>query len=80
VRVVTDGARITFKKNNGPLTCRLVSLWIINSTEHQHYDVDVFVNSGDTCFYVRYDVNLPEGQFIVKIVTGRGDIEVYSVD
>jgi len=79
VRVVMNGMRFTFK-NEGSLTCHLVSLWIINSTVHQHYDVDVFINSGDTCSYVRYDFDLPNGQSTVKVVTERGNIEVYSVD
>ena len=78
VRVVMDGARFTFE-NEGSLTCHLVSLWIINSTVHQHYDIDVFVNSGDMCSYIRYDIDLSGDQFTVKVVTERGNTEVYSV-
>jgi len=79
VRVLTDGVRFTFR-NNGSVTCHLVSLWIINSTIHQHHDIDVFINSGDTYTYTRADINLPDGQCTVKVVLERGNIEVYSVD
>jgi len=47
---------------------------------HQHYDIDVFINSGDTYSYVRDDISLPDGQSTVKVVTERGNIQVYSVD
>jgi len=77
--VKAGGTLFTFE-NSGSLTCHLVSLWVINSTVHRHYDIDVFINSGDTCSYVRYDINLPDGQFLVKVVTERGNMEVYSID
>jgi len=47
---------------------------------HQHYDIDIFVNSGDTCSHIRCDIDLPDGQFTVKVVTERGNMEVYSID
>jgi len=77
--VKTGGTLFTFE-NTSSLTCHLVSLWIINSTMHQHYDIDVFINSGDTYSYVRDDISLPDGQSTVKVVTERGNIQVYSVD
>jgi len=77
IRAVIDGTRFTFK-NEGALTFHLVSLWIINSTNHRRYDINVFVNSADTTTYLRADVSLPAGQFIVKVVTERGNIAVYS--
>lgn len=45
IRAVIDGACFIFK-NSGSLTTHLVSLWIINSTVHQRYDISVFINSG----------------------------------
>jgi hypothetical protein len=79
VRVVINGTSFTFK-NGGSLTSHLVSLWIINSTVHQRYDIDVFINAGDTLSYLRVDILLPSGQSTVKVVTERGNIAVYSVD
>ena len=35
-------------ENNGPLTVHIVSLWISNSTWHQHEDADLFMNAGET--------------------------------
>jgi hypothetical protein len=77
VRAEIDGTRFTFK-NEGALTFHLVSLWIINSTSHQRYDINVFVNSAETTAYLRSDLSLPEGQYTVKTVTERGNIAVYS--
>jgi len=75
--VKPTGTTFTFE-NGGSLTCHLVSLWVINSTVHEHYDMSVFVNSGDTLSYSRVDIILPNGQYTVKAVTERGNIAVYS--
>ena len=72
-----NGARFTFK-NEGALTSHLVSLWVINSTIHQRYDINVFVNSAETATYLRADISLPEDQYMVKVVTERGNIAVCS--
>ncbi len=77
VRVIMDGTQFTFK-NDGSLTLHLVSLWITNSTNHQRYDINVFVNSADTKNYLRTDISLPAGSFSVKVVTERGNMAVYS--
>ena len=76
VRAKIDGANFTFK-NEGSLTSHLVSFWIINSTNHRRYDADIIINSADTFSYVRADVSLPSGQYTAKIVTERGNAEVY---
>ena len=77
VRVVASGTRFTFK-NEGSLTAHLVSLWVNNSTIHQRYDVNVFINSGETLNYTRSDISLPSGEYIVKVVTQRGNTAVFS--
>jgi len=77
VRAKIDGTRFTFE-NEGALTSHLVSLWIINSTNHQRYDINVFVNSAETTTYLRADISLPEGEHTVKVVTERGNTAVYS--
>jgi hypothetical protein len=74
-----NGAGFTFK-NKGALTSHIVSLWIINSTYHQRYSVDIFLNSGKTLPYSRMDIHLPSGQYMVKIVTDRGNAAIYSED
>ncbi len=76
VRAEIDGARFTFK-NGGALTSHLVSLWIINSTDHRRHDIDVFINSAETKTYIRTDISLPEDQYTVKVVTERGNTAVY---
>jgi hypothetical protein len=49
-----------------------------NATVHKRYDADVFINSGETLPYTRTDIALPEGNYIIKVVTERGNIAVYS--
>jgi len=77
VERVTYGSQFTFE-NDGGLTVHLVSLWIINSTDHQRYNINVFVNSAATKNYLRDDVSLPTGSYTIKVVTERGNVAVYS--
>ncbi len=77
VENTTYWSQYTFK-NEGGLTVHLVSLWINNSTIHQHYNINVFVNSAETKTYLREDIPLPTGSYTVKVVTERGNMAVYS--
>lgn len=77
VRAKVDGTQFTFKNDSG-LTVHLVSLWVTNSTEHQHYDINLFINSADIKNYLSYNIPLPEGDYTIKVVTERGNIAVYS--
>lgn len=77
VRALFDGTLFVFK-NEGAITTHLVSLWIINSTSHQRYDISVFMNPGETLVYLHDDIRLPNGQYTVKVVTERGNAAVYS--
>jgi hypothetical protein len=74
---VTSGSQFTFE-NDGGLTVHLVSLWLINSTDHERYDINVFVNSAETKTYLREDITLPTGNFNLKVVSERGNTAVYS--
>jgi len=77
VRVKIDGTQFTFK-NEGGLTVHLVSLWMINSIDHQRYDINVFVNSAETKTYLRGGISFPTGSYTVKVITERGNTAVYS--
>jgi hypothetical protein len=78
IRVKLDGpVQFTFE-NDGGLTVHLVSLWINNSTLHQRYNINVFVNSAETKTSLREDIPIPTGIYTVKVVTERGNIAVYS--
>jgi len=77
VRVVIDGTRFTFQ-NDGALTSHLISLWVNNATNHQRYDINLFVNSGENTTYTRADISLPTENFVVKVVTERGNIAVFA--
>lgn len=77
VRAKIDGTNFTFK-NQGSMTSHMVSLWVINSTNHRRYDLDIFVNSAETFSYIRADISLPSGQYFVKVITERGNTAIYS--
>jgi len=77
VKRLSEGSQFTFE-NTGGLTVHLVSLWVINSTLHQHHDMSLFINAGETETYIREDILLPEGNYAIKAVTERGNIAVYS--
>jgi hypothetical protein len=73
------GAEFTFR-NEGSLTCHLVSLWIVCSAYHDRYDINLYINSGDTVLYVRDDIQLPTKPYIVKVVTEKGNILIYTAN
>ncbi|MGD8566081.1 MAG: hypothetical protein PVF96_07010 [Candidatus Bathyarchaeota archaeon] len=77
VRTVINGAMFTIK-NMGSMTCHLVSMWVNNSTHHLRYNIDLFINAGNTLTFIRSDISLPKDDYIVKFVTERGNISIYS--
>ncbi|MCJ7767739.1 hypothetical protein MUP79_05075, partial [Candidatus Bathyarchaeota archaeon] len=77
VRALVKGTAITIQ-NTGSLTAHLVSLWITTSAGHQRYDLDTYVNAGDTVQIARSDLTLPDTPYIIKIVTQKGNTAVYS--
>ncbi len=79
VRVKINGTSFTFK-NEGSVTSHLVSLWIINSTVHQRYNMDLIVNSAETYSYLRADLSLASGSYTIKVVTERGNKAVYLAE
>jgi hypothetical protein len=79
IRVILDGTMFTFE-NKGSSTSHLISLWVINSTHHQRYDIEVFINSGDVTSNFRSDISLPDKPFMIKVVTERGNVAVFSED
>jgi hypothetical protein len=79
VRAIIDGTRLDLK-NSSPLSIRIVTVWITNSTTHQRYNADLFLNSGEAATYIRADINLPQDILLAKIVTERGNVAVFSED
>jgi len=88
-----DGARTTVRvdfvgvgvkatlfsfRNSGATTSHVVAVWVTNSTVHSRYDANFYINSGMNATFSRVDINLPKGQYIVKAVTERGNVFVYS--
>jgi Na+-transporting NADH:ubiquinone oxidoreductase subunit NqrC len=67
-------------KNTGAISLHLVAVWVSDSTEHQRYDVDLFLNAGESTTYNRTDIALPQGAFLAKVATERGNIAVFSED
>jgi len=76
VDAVINGTRFDMR-NSSPFTTHIVAIWMLNSTYHQRYDVDMFINSGEEATYIRADISLPETDFAAKIVTEKGNTAVY---
>jgi hypothetical protein len=79
VRAIVDGARLDLK-NSSPLSTRIVAVWITDSTTHQRYNADLFLNAGEAATYIRVDIKLPQDIFLAKVVTERGNVAVFSED
>ena len=77
IKARIDGTRFTFQ-NGGALTSHLISLWVNTATNHQRYDINLLVNSGENTTYTRADITLPTENFAVKVVTERGNIAVFT--
>ncbi|MEM2387177.1 MAG: hypothetical protein QXO50_04090 [Candidatus Bathyarchaeia archaeon] len=76
VRVILNGLILEIK-NSGATTAHIVSIWVINATHHMRNDADFFINSGEKATYIRVDISQPAGNFTVKIVTERGNIDTF---
>jgi len=72
-----DGTEFAFE-NTGSVTVHIVALWIDNSTQHQRYPVNLFINSGENLSFFTLDINLPTEPYTIKITTERGNIAVYT--
>jgi hypothetical protein len=77
VRAIIDAARVDVK-NSSPLSLHIVAIWITNSTLHQRYEADLFMNSGESISYLRTDIGLPENDLTARVVTERGNAAVFS--
>jgi hypothetical protein len=75
-----DGGTLFTFKNEGSLTLHIVSLWITNSTHHQRYDINIFINSGETASHTYTNVILPDKPYNVKVITERGNTAVSASD
>jgi hypothetical protein len=79
IKSVTMEKGITFEiKNSGPDGVHIVAIWIIDPYGHKRYDADMFLNSGETGTYRLEEVELPKDYVLVKVVTERGNLAVYS--
>jgi hypothetical protein len=65
-------------KNSGTLTSHIVSLWVINSSFHQRYDVNLYLNSAQNLVFYRDDIDIPSGEYTIEIVTDKGNLAVFS--
>lgn len=74
---------LTFR-NIGGVYIHLVSLWVIDSLGHHHFDsqstpsFDLYLSPGEKKTY-RLSYSWSEGTYIFKVVTEKGTITTYSV-
>ena len=78
VRVVTAEASMEIK-NSSPRGIHIVAIWVTNSTVHTRGEADLFLNSGETARYP-LALPLPQGTFVAKAVTERGNVAVFAGD
>ncbi|MEM2521974.1 MAG: hypothetical protein QXW82_02320 [Candidatus Bathyarchaeia archaeon] len=78
VKVILKHGVVMAFDNQGASTMHIVAIWINNATVHKRYDVDIFINVGETLTVIREDISLPDGWFMVKAVTERGNIGVFE--
>ena len=71
------GVLIVFE-NGGSITSHVVSLWINNSTSHQRYEADLFIVPGETTSELFDSIIIPEGSYIIKASTERGNLAILS--
>lgn len=72
-----NSVQLTFE-NQGPSTAHLVSLWINNSTLHDHRDIDVYVDSGGTTTYTTTFGWRSQNTYTFNAVTERGNVATFS--
>ena len=77
VRIFLNGTLFAVK-NSGPSTIHVVSIWVNNATIHMRVDISYFISSGETEVSILENATLPSGDFVVKVVTDKGNIAVFT--
>jgi hypothetical protein len=75
---VNQGGALITLENDGSLTCHIVSVWVNNSTIHQRYTVNTFINSGETLSQAYSPISLPNGSYTIRVSTERGNMAVLA--
>jgi hypothetical protein len=75
---VINGASLTLQ-NNGSVTAHLVSLWVDSPTIHQRYEMNLWIDAGDSVKCSRGDISLVDNASIVKVTTERGTVSVFKL-
>lgn len=75
VQINFNGVLINIR-NVGATTVHIVSIWIINATNHVRYEENRFLNSGEMACYIREDILWPKSAYMVKVITETGNIAV----
>jgi phage baseplate assembly protein gpV len=71
-----EGTTITLY-NAGSVTVHVVSLWVESPTIHQRFDMDLWINAGDSANCTCNDINANTS--IVKVITDKGTISVFKI-
>ncbi len=76
---ITSSSRLNLSvTNNGGETAHIVSIWIINSTDHYRYDLNTYVPGGATVTNIGSSIIMTYGStYTIRIITERGNL--YSV-
>lgn len=72
-----DGTTFALQ-NKGSVTAHLVSLWVDSTTIHQRYEMNLYINAGDSVNYTLSNMGLVDNASIVKVTTERGTVSVFN--
>jgi hypothetical protein len=64
--------------NSSPETVHVVAVWVNTESAHTRYSKDVYFNSGEAITNLLDGIKLPSEEFVVKVITERGNVFVYA--
>ncbi|MEM0313807.1 MAG: hypothetical protein QXQ41_04590 [Candidatus Bathyarchaeia archaeon] len=77
IKVILKHGAVFIFENKGALTAHIVAIWVNNATLHSRFNTDLFINPGETLTYKNEVIDIPDGIFMVKIVTEKGNMVVF---
>lgn len=79
LKVILKNGTVLTLKNEGSMPVHVIAIWVNNATVHKRYNVDLFLNPGEAPpSFLMGNINLPNGDFTVRIVTERGNMAVFT--
>ena len=79
LKVILKNGTVLTLKNEGSVPVHIIAIWVNNATFHKRYKVELYLNPGEAPpSFLMGNINLPNGDFTVRIVTERGNMAVFT--